>query len=149
ECPGGRSPGAAMSSSPSFLDPIVLPLLKGDTVLDAACGYGRWGNLIRTNFWEAGLKEPPAIDGFDAFEPNLELCTRGGAYRNVWRHTLPSPLPGQWDTVLACEIIEHLPEADATRAIDVLEQAARRRVIFSTPNWHYLRGGGDTIVGYN
>src|SRR5207237_7537080 len=95
------------------------------------------------------LKEPPVVDGFDAFEPNLELCKRAGTYRSVWQHRLPGPLPGQWDTVLACEIIEHLQEADAIRAVDVLERAARRRVIFSTPNWQYLRGGGETIVGYN
>lgn len=138
-----------MSSSPTFLDPIVTPLIRGETVLDVACGYGRWGNLIRTNFWEAGLKGPPVVDGFDAFEPNLELCKRGGNYRNLWQHKLPDPLAGQWDTVLACEIIEHLPETQAHQTIDVLEKAARRRIIISSPNWRYLRGGSDTMAGYN
>ena len=138
-----------MSSSPTCLDPVVIPLIRGETVLDVACGYGRWGNLIQTNFWEAGLKAPPRVDGFDAFEPNLELCRRGGKYRDVWLHKLPDPFEGAWDTVLACEVIEHLPEDQAYRAVEVLEKAARRRVIISTPNWCYLRGGGDTIVGYN
>jgi hypothetical protein len=58
-----------MSSLPSYLDPIILPLIVGETVLDSACGYGRWGNLIQSNFWEAGLSEYPKIDGFDAFCP--------------------------------------------------------------------------------
>lgn len=138
-----------MSSSPTFLDPVVIPMIRGETVLDVACGYGRWGNLIRTNFWEAGLKTPPAVDGFDAFEPNLDLCQRGGSYRKLWHHFLPSPLEGQWDTVLACEILEHLHEPDAVAAIEVLERAARQRVIISTPNWEYLRSGGETVVGYN
>ena len=65
-----------MSSSPSYLDPVVLPLLAGTTVLDAGCGYGRWGTLVRANYWEAGLAAPPEVDGFDAFAPNVELCAR-------------------------------------------------------------------------
>ena len=48
-----------MSSSPSYLDPIILPLIIGESVLDVGCGYGRWGNLIQSNFWEAGLSSPP------------------------------------------------------------------------------------------
>lgn len=138
-----------MSSSPTCLDPVIVPLIRGDTVLDVACGYGRWANLIRTNFWEAGLEAPPAVDGFDVFEPNLEMCKRGGAYRKLWHHKLPDALRGEWDTVLACEIIEHLPEAEAYQAIEMLEKVARRRVIFSTPNWEYLRGSGQTIFGEN
>jgi hypothetical protein len=53
-----------VSSSPS----------SAETVLDVACGYGRWGCLIRSNFWEAGLSRPPDVDGMDAFE---------GEYRSV------------------------------------------------------------------
>lgn len=138
-----------MSSSPSFLDPIVIKLIRGESVLDVGCGYGRWGNLIRTNYWEAGYTAPPPVDGIDAFPPNVDLCTRQPAYRRAWQHILPTPIDGQWDTVLACEIIEHLPEADVDRAIAVLEAAARRRVIISTPNWPDFRPGHDTLVGHN
>jgi 2-polyprenyl-3-methyl-5-hydroxy-6-metoxy-1,4-benzoquinol methylase len=98
-----------MSSSPSFLDPIVLKLLLGESVLDVGCGYGRWGNLIRSNFWESRLPAPPRVDGIDAFAPNVEFCSRQDCYGRVWRHVLPEPIEGQWDTVLACEIIEHVP----------------------------------------
>jgi SAM-dependent methyltransferase len=128
---------------------VVLALLVGETVLDAGCGVGRWGALIRSNYWEAGLAAPPAVDGFDAFEPNVELCRSGGAYRSVWQQQLPSPLEGSWDTVLACELVEHLEQDAVAEAVAVLEAAARRRVVFTTPNAPDFRGGSDTVAGFN
>jgi hypothetical protein len=113
------------------------------------CGYGRWGNLIRSNFWESRLPAPPRVDGIDAFAPNVEFCSRQGCYGRVWHHRLPEPLEGQWDTVLACEIIEHVPQSDVDRAFAVLEGAARRRIIISTPNFPDFRPGGGTITGVN
>jgi SAM-dependent methyltransferase len=138
-----------MSSSWSYLDPVILPLIVGESVLDAGCGLGRWGTLIESNYWEAHLRTPPVVDGFDAFAPNVEHCLRRGAYRSVWQQELPSPLEGQWDTVLACELIEHLSPEHVDKVIETLERAAVRRVIVSTPNSQYLRPGSDTIVGYN
>jgi hypothetical protein len=52
---------------------------------------------------------------------------------------LPSPIEGQWDTVLASELIEHLPPESAMDVLETLEGAARRRIIVTTPNWNYLR----------
>lgn len=138
-----------MSSSPTYLDPIVIPLIAGKSVLDVACGYGRWANLIVSNFWEAGLAAPPAIDGFDAFEPNVAFCAAGGSYRHVWHQKLPSALEGRWDTVLACECIEHLPQDHVECVVETLEGVTAKRIIVSTPNQPYYRGGGDTIVGFN
>lgn len=137
-----------MGSSPSYLDPIVMPLIRGSSVLDVACGLGRWGNLIRTNYWEASI-DCPSIDGFDAFEPNVRICQASRCYRRVWQHRLPDQIEGMWDTVIACEIIEHLAEEEAYLAIEMLERVATKRIIFSTPNFLYLRGGRDTEDGYN
>ena len=138
-----------MSSSPTYLDSIVIPLIAGGTVLDVACGYGRWGNLIQSNFWEAGLSKPPIIDGFDGFLPNVELCNQHNCYRHVWHQTMPSLLSGNWDTVLVCEFIEHLEQKNVEEVMDILEASANKRIIFSTPNWLYYRGGGETITGFN
>lgn len=138
-----------MSSSPSYLDPVVLPLIVGETVLDAACGLGRWGALLETNYWEAGLAAPPVVDGFDAFEANVERCRSRGYYRDVWRHELPDPLPRVWDTVLAVELLEHLRPEDVEGALDALEAAATRRVICTTPSFPCLRPGLDSPVGFN
>lgn len=138
-----------MSSSPSYLDPIILSLIVGETVLDAGCGYGRWGALIKTNFWESGLSSPPEIDGFDAFLPNVEFCSKSAFYRNIWQQTMPSGLSGRWDTVLACEFLEHIGQDKISEVIGILEKAAKKRIIFSTPNWPYYRDGGNTVTGYN
>ena len=138
-----------MSSSWSYLDPVVLPLLKGTSVLDAGCGMGRWGALIESNYWEAKLPEAPAVDGFDVFAPNVEHCRGRGVYRRVWEHRMPEPLEGRWDTVLAVEILEHLPQQDVAPALAALEAAARERVIVSTPNGPAYRDGHDTPTGFN
>ncbi len=138
-----------MSSSWSYLDPVILPLIAGESVLDVGCGMGRWGALIETNYWEARLESAPAVDGCDAFEPNVEHCRQRGAYRRVWVQTLPSPLDGRWDTVLACELIEHIPQVRVAETLDLLEGAAAKRVIVSTPNSPLYRGGSDTPFGFN
>src|SRR4029079_3314115 len=138
-----------MSSSWSYLDPVILPLIAGESVLDVGCGMGRWGALIETNYWEARLESAPAVDGCDAFEPNVEHCRQRGAYRRVWVQTLPSPLDGRWDTVLACELIEHIPQVRVAETLDLLEGAAAKRVIVSTPNSALYRGGSDTPLGFN
>jgi SAM-dependent methyltransferase len=138
-----------MSSSWSYLDPVVLPLVVGESVLDVGCGLGRWGVLIETNFWEANLDGPPAVDGVDGFAPNVERCRRLGCYRRVWEQLLPAPLDGTWDTVLAVEIVEHVPQERVVELLDLLESAARRRVIVSTPSALLLRNAHDTTVGFN
>jgi SAM-dependent methyltransferase len=138
-----------VSSSWSYLDPLILPLIVGRTVLDVGCGMGRWGALIETNYWEAHLDAAPEMDGCDAFEPNVHHCRRRGVYRRVWVQTMPSPLRGTWDTVLASELIEHIPEERVAETLDVLEAAATRRVVVSTPNSPLYRTGSDTPLGFN
>jgi SAM-dependent methyltransferase len=138
-----------MSSSWSYLDPVILPLITGETVLDVGCGMGRWGALIETNYWEAKLPAAPAVDGCDAFPANVEHCRRRGTYRRVWEQTLPSTLDGAWDTVLAVELIEHLPAEEIDETFEVLEAAAGERVIISTPNSPAFREGHETPLGFN
>lgn len=139
-----------MSSSPAFLDPVVLPLVRGGFVLDVACGYGRWGCLLRTNYFECGLSAPPVVDALDAFAPNVEYVKKLGVYRDVWQAELPCKLPhGKYTTILASEVLEHLPLATVEKTLAEFEAAATQRVIISTPNWECLRGAGETFLGQN
>jgi SAM-dependent methyltransferase len=139
-----------MSSSATFLDPIVLPLIRGKQVLDVACGYGRWGCLMRTNYGEWGLAHPPIVDALDAFAPNVEYARKLGVYREVWQAELPCELPrGKYHTILASEVLEHLPMSVVEKALGEFETAALERVIVTTPNWECLRGGSETFLGRN
>jgi len=139
-----------MSSSPSFLDPVVLPLIKGNIILDVACGYGRWGCLLRTNYFEWGLSEPPVVDAFDVFEANVKHAEKMGVYRNVWQNELPCALPGEtYNTILASEVLEHLPLSVVPQVLDEFEARAIDRVVVTTPNFECLRGGSDTFLGMN
>ena len=139
-----------MSSSPAFLDPVVLPLIRGEQILDVACGYGRWGCLLRTNYFDCGLTQPPVVDGLDAFGPNVEYVRKLGVYRKVWQAEIPCPIPrGVYTTILASEVLEHLAVTAVQKALDEFEEAATERVVVTTPNCECLRGGSDTFLGMN
>ena len=139
-----------MSSSPVFLDPVVLPLIRGDNILDVACGYGRWGCLLRTNYFDCGLPKPPVVDALDAFAPNVEYVKKLGVYRDVWQTELPCPLPSEkYTTILASEVLEHLPLEAVGKTLEEFEAAAIQRVVVTTPNWECLREGGETFLGTN
>ena len=117
-------------------------------MLDVGCGYGRWCHLIRSNYWEAEARpQPPAVDGFDAFQANVDFCRAANCYRRVWQQELPSPLEGFWDTVLAVEVIEHV--AAFEEVVELLEEVAAKRIIFTTPNWPFFREGHGTMLGFN
>jgi len=137
-----------MSSSATYLDPVVIPLIKGETVLDVGCGWGRWGSLLSTNYWEANLKKAPIIDGIDVFSENVERCKKLFYYNNVEQKQIPCKLNQKWDTILACEIIEHIPQKKVFETIELLENSAKKRIIFSTPNWPYIRDQGGSNNPY-
>ncbi|HME43775.1 MAG TPA: class I SAM-dependent methyltransferase [Syntrophorhabdales bacterium] len=143
-----------MGSSPCVLDAVVIPLVLGPSILDVGCGFGRWGALLTTNYWETHLAEPgtrPSITGCDGYLPNVELARQSGFYTEV-THTLFPPLPfanDSFETVLLLDIVEHLDSKDGSKLIDEAKRIASRRVILSTPNWPAFRGGHATVTGWN
>lgn len=140
-----------MGSSPTCLDPVVIPLVEGPRVLDVASGFGRWGVLCVANHWETVNWKRPEVVGCDGYLPNVEMTRATGVYAEVLHVRFPPlPFPDQsFDTVLLMEIVEHLEKPDAYRLVEEAKRIARKRVIVSTPNFSMLREGHDTITGFN
>jgi len=67
-------------------------------------------------------------------------------------HLKVPPLPFDdcsFDSVLLVEIVEHLDEDNAELLIREAKRVARHRVIIATPNYPDLRGGTNSITGWN
>jgi 2-polyprenyl-3-methyl-5-hydroxy-6-metoxy-1,4-benzoquinol methylase len=144
---------SAMGYSPLELDPVVLPLIEGRTVLDLGCGFGHWGQILRTHYHSEDRALRAAVTGVDAFEPNVAFCRAGGAYETVVAgdavEYLAAQRTGAFDTVLATELIEHLSRERGERLLAEAARVAAKVAILSTPNWEYLRPGAQTMTGYN
>ena len=110
-----------MGGSPVMLDPVVIPLVQGPKILDVGCGFGKWGYLCTSNYWQTHASvrgSHPEIVGCDGYDANVQMCRDNGCYREVLHLTVP-PLPFEdcsFDSVLLIEIIEHLKEDSARRA---------------------------------
>lgn len=145
-----------MGSSPSILDPVILPFIKGSLILDVGCGFGRWACLCTFNFWESKSYEfskpiKPEIIGVDAYQPNLELAQSLNLYTELHQVVLPElHFPDNYfETVLAIEIIEHLDKAEGKKLIESLIKVAAQRVIISTPNYNAIREAHEDLTGTN
>ena len=142
-------------SSPLTLDSLVLPLVEGKKILDIGCGKGKWGFLLRTNWWctknGSGYEEPELLIGIDLFTPFLRKAKYHKIYEDVVRCS-GSFLPfktNSFDTVIASEVIEHMDKASGELLLAEMERVARRVVIITTPNILRKRGGLLTSEGFN
>ena len=142
-----------MGYSPLELDPVVLPLVAGKTVLDLGCGYGHWGHLLRTHYFSDDPARTARITGVDIHEGNVAFCRSTGVYDELGCADAVEFLGRQpaaaFDTIIATELIEHLPKAAGERLLGEIIRVAARAAVLSTPNWKYLRPGAATMTGYN
>jgi SAM-dependent methyltransferase len=143
-----------MGSSPVILDAVVIPLIRGPKILDVGCGFGRWGSLINTNYWEtcSGNKsEKPAVIGCEGYRPNVELARGNGFYDKIVKLRFP-PLAfetSSFNTVLVLDVIEHLKKEEGLKLVEDAKRIASDRVILSTPNRQALRDAHITMTGWN
>jgi len=139
--------------SPLDLDPVVLPLVAGKTVLDLGCGYGHWGHLLRTHYFSDDPAKAARITGVDIHEGNVAFCRRTGTYDELGCADALDFLARQpaaaFDTIIATELIEHLPKPAGETLLAEVVRVAAKAAILSTPNWEYLRPGAMTMTGFN
>jgi ubiquinone/menaquinone biosynthesis C-methylase UbiE len=142
-------------SSPLEHDPIVLPLVDGDTILDVACGRGKWGYLLRVNWWRTGKgsgeTEPSVLIGVDVFLPFLKKVKYHKIYDDVVLcHVSYFPFKANsFEVVLASEILEHLDKKDGLLLLQEAERVSSKTIIVATPHVLRKRGGLPTPEGFN
>jgi ubiquinone/menaquinone biosynthesis C-methylase UbiE len=117
-------------SSSYLLDPFVLTLLveKDKSILDIACGRGKWGYLIQQS-----PKAPSYIVGGDLESVNYVHYHR--VYDDVILfdgRRLPFK-DASFDIVMAFETIEHMEKSEGHKLLDEAERVAKEKVIISTP----------------
>jgi len=101
------------------------------TVLDAGCGLGIWGYLLRSsrrrNFTLIGLDIAPSYLSFVREKRVYDTLVRGEVSYLPFRDKA-------FDCVLAVEVIEHLPKDQGKKMLSELERCCRGKIILTTPN---------------
>lgn len=137
------------------LDSILLPLIDGDTVLDLACGRGKWGYILLVNWWctqkGKGHTEPKRLIGVDIFLPFLKKVKHHKIYDDVVLcHVSYLPFRADsFEVVLCSEISEHVEKVDGWLLLKEAERVSTKMVIVTTPHFVRKRGGLPTPEGFN
>ncbi|MDD4869215.1 MAG: class I SAM-dependent methyltransferase [Kiritimatiellae bacterium] len=144
-----------MSTSLLRMDPLVVPLVRGETILDLGCGFGHWGHVLRTHYRpdDCSPEKCPRVVGVEIHKGNVAFCRSTGVYEQVIEcdviDFLKTQASAAYDTILALDIIEHLEKDRGRVLLDELYRVASRVVVVSTPNSTELRGGLTGFTGYN
>lgn len=138
-----------MSTSPLFFDGLVVHNVLGDSFLDVGCGHGKWGYLLKKYRWSSGSE--PTVTGIDLFEPHIRSLEQQKVYDTLLvAPATEMPFDDKsFDSAIACEVLEHVTQAEGSKLISELKRVSRLSFVVTTPNFSCLRGGGETIDGYN
>lgn len=121
---------------------LLLTYLKGNSVLDVGCGYGLLLGLAHLHGY--------AVEGI---EPDAKLRTLAQAqYPTLTIHPDAvenfSP-PGQYDTVVAADILECVPDYRVTLAALTQLVKPGGRLLLVAPALPWLFGSRDRMMGYH
>lgn len=116
------------------LDKHILRLLPEDLdnvdILDVASGLGSWGYQIRTR-----AEGVPRITSLDIWTPYIERIYPLNIYNSlVCADARKLPFrDNSFCVILACEVLEHLPQSEGIDFLEELERVAREMLIVTTP----------------
>jgi SAM-dependent methyltransferase len=140
-----------MSSDPKLI-PYILPLIDGSAILDVGCGYGKWGYLLKTDYWytKSGRRKSALkhFVGVDVYARYLKLVKHHRIYDDVVlcdARYLPF-MEKAFNTVLILEVVEHLPKHEGAKILREAEQIADNLVIVSTPAYFIRQKDRDRNV---
>jgi SAM-dependent methyltransferase len=114
----------------AFFDAIarrIVSDLHPVTVLDAGCATGMLVEALRNHGVDAS--------GVDVSEWAIEHVVPGAA-GHCTQASLTQPLPNRYDLITCVEVIEHIPEPEAAKALENL-CAATDRILISTSPFDY------------
>ena len=83
--------------------PLVLTLIKPQSVIDVGCGLGIWLSVFK----EFGVKDVFGIDGDHVDRSMLQIPNERFTAFDLKK---PIPIDRQFDLVISLEVAEHLPE---------------------------------------
>lgn len=111
-----------------FLERAVVP--DCETLLDVGCG-----NRSPVRFFSRRLKRAVGVDNF---QPYLDQSRAAGIHTETRRMDIREIgehfVPGEFDAVVAYDLIEHLTKPDGFKLLDAMERIAGKKVIVLTPN---------------
>ena len=123
----------------------VIEQVRPARVLDVGVGFGKWGFLCREIldvYYERVQPETwtTVIDGIEIYEP-YRNPTWALAYNQIHIGDARELLPtlGQYDLIIACDVIEHFEKADGNKLIDELLRHAPV-LIMTTPAGYAPQG---------
>ena len=118
----------------------LLKTLKFRNVLEVGCGFGRITELIY----------PMAHDytAVDISEDQIAAAkSRVPGASFIHADFMDLKLEGQWDLVIATEVLMHIPPADIEEAVRKLREATRHHLI--TVDWALPFPSGRAIAAHN
>jgi ubiquinone/menaquinone biosynthesis C-methylase UbiE len=140
-----------LSSDPKLI-PYVLPILEGTTLLDIGCGHGKWGYLLKVDFWytKSGRRKATLqyTIGADLHIQYLKFVKNHRIYDDVVLSDAKYlPFGSEvFETILFLEVIEHMVKKEGILSLREAERVAKSLVVVSTPAFYWKQDARDKNV---
>jgi len=131
---GGNLPSSRWDNIPDII--TVLRTVKPKSVLDVGCGFGKWGFLTREfcDVWGGNYYKKDwqtKIDAVEIFPQYIQSWHRE-IYNNILIGNVTELPLVEYDLILACDVLEHIPEDKIASTIEALK-ARTKNLIISVP----------------